>query len=125
MLDAVRDPAIWQLASVTAVELSAYLTNDPLTDVKPLLEDRDASVRCVTSWVLYTARAVDRKDVIGVQRETLKAADPWARQQAARFRGQTGAGRQGPADDLAALLDDKDETTRKAAAEALKSVRGK
>ena len=125
MLDAVRDPAIRQIASVTALEFSAYLTKDPLTDVKPLLEDKDAGVRCVTSWVLYTARAVEMKDTIAVQRETLKAADPWARQQAACFLGKLGQSARDAADDLAALLEDKDEATRKAAAEALKSIRGK
>src|SRR5262245_186730 len=125
MLDAVRDPAVRKIASVTALEFSAYLTKDPLTDVKPLLEDKDAGVRCVTSWVLYTARAVDMKDAIPVQRETLKAADPWARRQAARYLGKLGPSAKDAAEDLAALLDDKDEGVRKAAAEALKSVRGK
>jgi HEAT repeat protein len=125
MLDAVRDPAIRQIASVTALELSAYLTKDPLTDVKPLLKDRDAGVRCVTAWALHTARAVEMKDAIAVLRETLKATDPWARQHAARFLGKLGPSAKDAADDLAALLEDKDEGVRKAAAEALKSVRGK
>jgi HEAT repeat protein len=68
---------------------------------------------------------VDIKDVIAVQRATLKAADPWARQQAASFLGKLGQFAKDAADDLAALSDDKDEGARKAAAEALKSIRGK
>src|SRR5262245_6987069 len=125
MLDAVRDPVVRELASYICVEMSVYLTKDPLADVKPLLEDKDAGVRCVSAWVLHTARAVDIKDVIAVQRATLKAADPWARQQAARFLGKLGQSAKDAADDLAALSDDKDEGARKAAAEALKSIRGK
>jgi HEAT repeat protein len=125
MLDAVRDPVVRELASYVCVEMSVYLTKDPLADVKPLLEDKDAGVRCVSAWVLHTARAVDVKDVIAVQRATLKAADPWARQQAACFLGKLGQSAKDAADDLAALSDDKDEGARKAAAEALKSIRGK
>jgi HEAT repeat protein len=125
VLDVVRDPAVRQLACDTALDVSIYLTKDPLTDVKPLLEDKDAAVRCVASWVLYCARAVEMKDAIAVQREALKAADPWARQQAARFLGKLGPSAKDAAEDLAALLDDKDEGTRKAAAEALKNIRGK
>ena len=74
---------------------------------------------------VLTARAVDIKDVIAVQRAALKAADPWARQQATHFLGKLGPLAKDAADDLAALLDDKDEGCRKAAAEALKSIRGK
>jgi HEAT repeat protein len=125
MLDAVRDPVVRELASYICVEMSVYLTKDPLADVKPLLEDKDAGVRCVTAWVLHTARAVDIKDVIAVQRAVLKAADPWARQQAANYLGKLGPSAKEAADDLAALSDDKDEGVRQAATEALKSVRGK
>ena len=125
LLDAVRDPAVRQLASQIACEMSVYLTKDPLADVKPLLEDKDAGVRCVTAWVLHSARAVDIKDGIAVQRATLKAADPWARQQAARFLGKLGPFAKDAADDLAVLLNDKSEGVRTAAAEALKSIRGK
>jgi HEAT repeat protein len=125
LLDAVRDPAVRELATQIACEVSVYLTKDPLADVKPLLEDKDAGVRCVTAWVLHQARAVEIKDVIAVQRATLKAADPWARQQAARFLGKLGPLAKDAADDLAALLDDADEGTRQAAAEALKNIRGK
>jgi HEAT repeat protein len=63
--------------------------------------------------------------VIAVQRATLKAPDPLARQQAARFLGKLGPLAKDVAEDLAALLEDRDEGARKAAAEALKSVRGK
>ena len=125
MLDAVHDPAVRELATYIAVGMSVYLTKDPLADVKPFVKDKDAGVRSVTAWVLHTARAVDIKDVIAVQRASLKAADPWDRQQAARFLGKLGQSAKDAADDLAALLEDKDEATREAAAQALKSVRGK
>jgi HEAT repeat protein len=125
LLDAVRDPAVRQLASDIACEVSVYLTKDPLADVKPFLKDEDAGVRCVSAWVLHQARAVEIKDGIAVQRATLKASDPWARRQAARFLGKLGPLAKDAADDLAALLEDKDEATREAAAQALKSVRGK
>jgi HEAT repeat protein len=125
MLDAVRDPAVRELASYICVEMSVYLKKDPLADVKPLLEDKDAGVRCVSAWVLHTAQAVDIKDVIAVQRATLKAADPWARQQAVRFLGKLGPLAKDAAEDLSALLEDKDEGTRKAAAEALKAIQQK
>jgi HEAT repeat protein len=125
VLDAVRDPTVREFASETAVEVSIYLTKDPLEDVKPFLKDKDAAVRCVTAWVLHSARAVDIKDAIAVLRETLKAADPWARRQAARFLGKLGPSARDAAEDLSALLDDKDEGTRKATAEALKNIRGK
>jgi HEAT repeat protein len=125
MLDAVRDPAVRELASYVCVEMSVYLTKDPLADVKPLLEDKDAGVRCVTAWVLHTARAVDIKDVIAVQRATLKATDPWARQQAARFLGKLGQSAKDAAEDLSSLLDDKDEGVRRAATEALQTIRQK
>jgi HEAT repeat protein len=125
VLDAVRDPAIRQLASETAVEVSIYLTKDPLEDVKPFVKDKDAGVRCVTAWVLHSARAVDVKDAITVLRETLTADDPWARRQAARFLGKLGPSAKDAEADLSALRDDKDEAVRTAAAEALKAVQRK
>jgi HEAT repeat protein len=125
LLDAVRDPAVRQLASGTALDVSIYLTNDPLADVKPLLEDKDAGVRCVAAWTLYCARAVEIKDAIAFQRETLKASDSWVRQQAAHFLGRLGPAARDAVEDLSALLDDKDEGVRKAVAEALKNIRGK
>jgi HEAT repeat protein len=125
LLDAVRDPVVRQLALETAFEMCVYLTKDPLADVKELLQDRDASVRCVVAWALHCGRAVEIKDVVAVQRETLKASDPWARRQAARFLGKFGPSARDAAEDLSALLEDKDEETRKVAAEALKSIRGK
>jgi HEAT repeat protein len=125
LLDVVRDPLIREIAVETAADMSTYLTKDPLTDVKRFLQDEDAGVRCVTAWALHCARAVDIKEVIAVQRETLKASDPWARRQAARFLGRLGPYGKDAASALSAALDDKDEGVRKAAAEALKKVQPK
>ena len=125
MLDAVRDPAVRQLASDTAADVSVYLTKDPLTDVKELLQDKDAAVRCVTAWVLHSARNVDLKEVLPIIQETLKAPDPWARRQAARYLGRLGPYAKDAAPALSAALDDKDEDVRRAAAEALKSIQQK
>jgi HEAT repeat protein len=125
LLDTVRDPAVRQLASETAAEVAVYLTKDPLTDVKELLQDKDAGVRCVTAWVLHSARNVDLKEVLPVLQETLKATDPWARRQAARYLGRLGPYAKDAAPALSAALDDKDEDVRRAAAEALKSIQQK
>jgi hypothetical protein len=122
MLEAVRDPAIRDFAAQTAVEVSAYLTKDPLADVKPFLEEKDAAVRCVTDWVLYGARAVDIKVALQALRETLKAADPWARCRALRYLGSLGPSAKEAAEDVAALLDDKDADVRDAAAKALERI---
>src|SRR5262249_35000300 len=51
VIEAVRDPAVRELASATAVDVSTYLTKDPLSDVKDLLKNEDAGVRCVAVWV--------------------------------------------------------------------------
>ena len=102
-----------------------YLTKDPLTDVKELLQDKDAGVRCVTAWVLHSARNVDLKEVLPIIQETLKAPDPWARRQAARYLGRLGPYAKDAAPALSAALDDKDEDVRRAAAEALKSIQQK
>jgi len=112
MLDAVRDPAVRQLASDTAADVSVYLTKDPLTDVKELLQDKDAAVRCVTAWVLHSARNVDLKEVLPIIQETLKAPDPWARRQAARYLGRLGPYA-------------KDAVPALTAADALKSIQQK
>jgi HEAT repeat protein len=122
LLDAVRDPAVRQLASDIAAEVSVYLTKDPLADVKGFLKDEDAGVRCVSAWVLHSARAVEVKDVIAVQRGVLKAPDSWARRQAARYLGKLGPVARDAAEALAAPLRDKDEGVRDAAAAALKNV---
>jgi hypothetical protein len=71
VLDAVRDAAVRELAVESSVEVSVYLTKDPLEDVKPFLKDKDAAVRCVTAWVLHSARAVHIKEAITVLRATL------------------------------------------------------
>jgi HEAT repeat protein len=122
LIDAVRDPAVRELAAEIAVEVSVYLTRDPLADVKGFAQDRDANVRCVTGWVLHTARAVDVKEAVGVLRGTLQADDPWARRRAAQYLGKLGPQARDAAGELKELLQDKDEGVRAAAAEALKAV---
>jgi HEAT repeat protein len=123
LLDVVRDPAVREIAWETAVDSSIYLTKDPLADVRGFLQDKDAGVRCVTAWVLHCARAVELKNAIAVLVETLKAPEPWARRQAARFLGRLGPYGKDAAGALAAVLEDRDEGVRNAAAEALKSIR--
>jgi HEAT repeat protein len=125
LVDAVRNPTLRDFATEMACETSMYLRNDPLVDVKGFSEDKGAGVRCVAAWVLHSARAVELKDVIAVQRETLKATDSWARRQAARFLGKLGPYGKDAAPALSAALEDKDEGVRDAAAAALKSVQRK
>jgi HEAT repeat protein len=122
MLDAVRDPAVRELASATAVDVSLYLTTDPLADVKALLQDRDAAVRCVSAWVLYHAHALDSKSVLPVLREALQADDPWARRRSADYLGALGPAARDAVPALTALLRDKNESVREAAAKALKAI---
>ena len=107
------------------MDSSIYLTKDPLADVKPFLEDKNAGVRCVAAWVLHCARAVEIKNVIAVQVETLKASDPWARRQAARFLGRLGRYGKDAAPALSAALEDQDQAVRKAVAEALQRIQQK
>jgi HEAT repeat protein len=125
LLDAVRDPTVREIAWETAVDSSIYLTKDPLADVKGFLQDKDAGVRCVTAWVLHCARAVEIKNVIAVQVETLKASDPWARRQAARFLRRLGPYGKDAVPALSAALQDKDQAVRKAVAEALQRIQEK
>ncbi len=122
LLGAVQDPLTRDLAEEIAREVSPYLTTDPLADVKGLLEDKDAGVRCVSAWLLYGARAVDLKDAVAIQCGGLKAADPWVRRQAARYLGSLGpaAGDAVPA--LTAALQDPDDGVRAAAARALQAI---
>jgi HEAT repeat protein len=125
LIRAVRDPAVRDLAADVAREASTYLRKDQIPDdVKKLAQDPDPAVRCVTAWFLYCAgRALEIKDVLAVLQETLKAPDPWARRQAARYLGALGPSARDAAPALAATLEDKDEEVRKAAAEALKTIR--
>src|SRR5262245_61155976 len=109
VLDAVRDPAVRELAVESSVEVSIYLTKDRLEDVRPFLKDKDAAVRCVTAWVLHSARAVPIKEAIAVLRETLTAAHPWAQRQAARYLGRLGAEAREAVAELTRALDDQDE----------------
>jgi HEAT repeat protein len=122
LVDAVRNPTLRDFATEMASEASMYLQKDPMVDVKGFLQDNDAGVRCVAAWVLHTARAVELKDVVAVLCETLKATDPWARRQAARFLGKLGRYGKDAAPALAAAMEDKDEGVRDEVAKALKSI---
>jgi HEAT repeat protein len=125
VLDAVRDSAVRALAVESAVEVSIYLTKDPMNDVRPFLEDKDPAVRCVTAWVLHSARAVPIKEAIAVLRETLRVPHPWAQCQAAHYLGKLGAEARDAVPELMRALDDSDEGVRDAAAKALKGIQGK
>src|SRR5262249_42511979 len=98
---------------------------DPMADVKALLEDKEACVRCVAAWSLYSARVVETKWFIAAEVEMLKAPDAWTRQKAARYLGALGPYGKEAAAPLKAELEDKEEDVRKAAAEALKAVQSK
>jgi HEAT repeat protein len=126
LLEAAREPALRDAVAEICGSVVVYLKKDQVpAGATRLLHDRDVGVRCVAAWTLYNARAIEIKDAIAVQRETLKAADPWARRQAARFLGKLGSSAKDAAGDLSALLDDKDEGVRDAAARALKSIQRK
>ncbi|HMF12389.1 MAG TPA: HEAT repeat domain-containing protein, partial [Gemmataceae bacterium] len=125
VLDAVRDPSVRALAVQSAVEVSDYLQKDPMNDVRPFLKDKDPAVRCVTAWILHSARAVPIKEAIAVLRETLSAPHPWAQCQAAHYLGKLGAEAAGAVPELTRALDDSDEGVRHAAAKALKAVQRK
>jgi HEAT repeat protein len=125
LLRAIRDPLVRDFATEIALEVSAYLMKDPLADVRSLLQDKDAGVRCVSAWVLYCARAVEIKEVIAVQQEGLKASDPWPRRRAAQFLGALGPNARDAVPALSAALKDHDERVRDAAAKALKSIQQK
>jgi HEAT repeat protein len=129
MLDAVRDPALRDTAvQIVRDKNFLPLTKEQVADARRFLEDPEPGVRCVASWVLYCRRGqpgvgVDTGDVIAVQRQTLQASDPWARCQAARLLGSLGPYGQDAIPALTAVLEDKDEGVRKAAAAALKNIR--
>jgi len=125
LLRAIRDPAVRDFATEIALEVSAYLMIDPLADVKDLLLDKDAGVRCVSAWVMYCARAVEIKEVIAVQQEVLKASDPWVRRRAAQYLGALGPNAKDAVPALLTALKDQDEGVRAAAAKALKSIQQK
>jgi HEAT repeat protein len=131
MIDAVRDPALRDTAvQILRDKNFVPLTKEQIAEAEKFLADSDAGVRAVAAWVVHCGRriageAVDYKEVLGVQQETLKAADPWARCQAARFLSSFGPYARDAVLALTAALDDKDEGTRQAAAEALKNIRGK
>jgi HEAT repeat protein len=127
LLDAVRDPAVRDAAAEIAGNVSLYVKKDLIPDgVRKLLHDEDAGVRCVAAWFLYcSGRALELKDVTAVLQKTLKSSDPWARRQAARCLGSLGPNAGDAVEALSAVLEDKDEDVRKAAADALKSIQQK
>src|SRR5262249_59650998 len=99
------------------------LTKEQAVEVKALAKDKDEAVRCTSVWILYCSRLISVKEVVGQQRESLKASDPWVRRQAVRFLGKLGSHSKDAIEDLTALLKDDDEGVRQAAAEALKRIR--
>jgi HEAT repeat protein len=131
MLDAVREPALRDTAvRIFRDKNFVPMTKEQLADAKEFLKDSDAGVRCVAVWVVHCARRqagenVDYKPDCAAFQETLKAADPWARCQAAHFLGSFGPYAKDAAPALSAVLDDKDEGVRKAAEEALKRIQQK
>jgi HEAT repeat protein len=93
-------------------------------DVMKLVHDQDPAVRCAAAWFLYgCGQALEIKDVLAVLQETLKSPDPWARRQAARCLGSLGPNAKDATPALSAVLEDKDEGVRDAAAKALKGIR--
>jgi HEAT repeat protein len=131
ILDAVREPALRDTAvRIVRDKNFVRLTKEQLADVRKFVDDPDPGVRCVAAWVENCGRRlagenVDYKEVIAVQAETLKAADPWARRQAARFIGSFGPYGKDGAAALTAALEDRDEGVREEAARALKAVQPK
>jgi HEAT repeat protein len=132
LLDAVREPPLRDAATeiIRSLTINPYLHKDQVPSVLKLMKDPDPGVRCVAVWVLHCGRttageSVELKEVIQVLRQTLAAADPWARRQAARYLGAFGSNARDAARELAALLQDKDEAVRQAAAESLKSIQPK
>jgi HEAT repeat protein len=132
LLDAVREPALRDAAAevIRSLTLNPYLHKDQVPTVRKFTRDPDAGVRCVAVWVLHCGRttageSVDLKEVVRVLRQALTAADPWARRQAVRYLGLLGPNARDAAPELAALLEDRDEGVRKAAAEALKNIQQK
>jgi HEAT repeat protein len=131
MIDAVRDPALRDTAvRIVRDKHFVPLTKEQIAEASKFLEDTDAGVRCVAAWVVHCGRRqagenVGDKEVVTALQESLKAADPWARRQAARFLGSFGPNAKGAAPALTAALEDKDEGVRKAAADALKRIQSK
>jgi HEAT repeat protein len=130
-IDAVREPALRDAAvKVLRDKHFVPMTKEQIAEAEKFLEDSDPGVRCVAAWVAHCGRRiggenVDYKEIISVQQETLKARDPWARRQAARFLGSFGSYSKDAVPALTAALDDRDEGVRKAAAEALKGIQRK
>jgi HEAT repeat protein len=125
LIAAVHEPGVRDLAAEIAGGMSAYLRKEQVPDgVRKLLREDDPAVRCVAAWFLYGAgRGMDLPEVIAVQRQTLTASDPWARRQAVGYLGALGPSARDAAEALTALLQDKDEGVRDAAARALKAIR--
>ena len=131
MIDAVREPALRDTAARILMDKSFVpLTKEQLAEARKFLDDSDPGVRAMAAWVVncglrLAGESVDYKDVIIVQQEALKAADPWARRQAARILGAFGTYAKEAAPALSAVLEDEDEGVRKAAVEALKRIQQK
>jgi HEAT repeat protein len=128
LIDAVREKPVRDTATTILRDKSFVpLSKDQIADAKKFLEDMDAAVRSAAAWVLYCRRgqpgvAIDVKAMVAVFADSLKAADPWARRQAAQFLGSLGGNARGAVLELTAARDDRDEGVRTAAAEALKRI---
>jgi HEAT repeat protein len=132
LLDAVRDPALRDLASeiIRSLTLNPYLHKDQVPDAMKFVKDPDPAVRCVAVWVLHCGQntageSVELKEVIWVLRQALTAADPWARRQAIRYLGLLGPVARDAAPEVSALLEDQDAGVREAAAASLKIIQPK
>jgi HEAT repeat protein len=131
VLDAVREPSLRDTAvRIFRDKNFVPLTKDQIAEASKFLEDPDPGVRCVAAWVVHCGRRiagenVDYREIFAVQQETLKASDPWARVQAARFLGSFGSYAREAIPALSAVLEDRDEAVRQAAAEALKRIQPK
>jgi HEAT repeat protein len=131
MIDAVRDHALRDTAlRILKDKNFVPLTKEQLASARKFVEDADEGVRCVAVWVVHCGRrmageSVVYKDDVLLFGKALKAKDPWARLQAARFLGSFGPTSKDAVPALTVALEDKDEGVRKAAAEALERIRPK
>jgi HEAT repeat protein len=122
----LRDTAVHVLRDKNFVPM----TKDQIAEASKFLQDPDPGVRSVAAWVVHCGRRiagenVDYREIIAAQQEALKVSDPWVRLQAARFLGSFGPYAREAVPALSAVLEDRDEGVRQAAAEALKRIQPK
>jgi HEAT repeat protein len=123
LLAAVGDPALRDVAADIADSVGMYWKKESIPDgVIRLMKEKDPAVRCAAAWFLHRGQALEIKEVLAVLQDTLKSPDPWARRHAAHRLGSLGPRAREAVPALSALLEDKDEGVRTAAAGALKSI---